>query len=72
MTTTKKTEDPTVEVEPVEPVETAETLADDIRVGLLRVVRGAVDPATEHGVDVVLASQAADVYQKLFGAGVAR
>ena len=65
MTTTRKTEDPAVEAEPVE---NAETLSADIRNGLLRVVRNAVDPDIDHGVDITLAQQAADVYNKLFGA----
>jgi len=64
MATTTKPDEPAVEAEPVE---TAEKVFDDIQHGLLLVVRDAVDADTGHGVDVTLAAQAADVYNKLFG-----
>lgn len=77
-TTSKKADETAVETatatpeaEPAEsatePVETADTLSADIQLGLLKVVRNAVDPGTDHGVDIALAVQAADVYRKLFG-----
>ena len=44
-----------------------EELLEQARTGLLTVITNAVSPETDHGVDVVLARQAADVYQILFG-----
>lgn len=45
----------------------AEELLEHARSGLLTVITNAVSPETDHGVDIVLARQAADVYQILFG-----
>jgi hypothetical protein len=46
---------------------TAGELLERAQVGLLTVITNAVSAETGHGVDIVLAQQAANVYQTLFG-----
>lgn len=42
-------------------------LLDQAQRGLLTLINNSVSPETDHGVDVVLARQAAEVYHILFG-----
>lgn len=44
-----------------------EGLFDRARLGLLEIITDAVSKETGHGVDIVTARQAAEVYQILFG-----
>jgi len=61
MPTTRKTPESTAEV-----VSVSAQLEQTQR-ALLAVVCNAVSPETDHGVDIVLAKQASEVYKNLFG-----
>lgn len=54
--------EPTAESKP-----TAGDLLEQARTGLLTVITNAVSAETDHGVDIVLARQAAEVHHILFG-----
>jgi hypothetical protein len=45
----------------------AAALLEQARNGLLTIINDAVSPDTGHGVDIVLAKQAGEVYKILFG-----
>lgn len=49
--------------------DSAHDLKERLRISLLTVIADAVDATTVNGVDIVLAGQAADVYDRVFGKG---
>jgi hypothetical protein len=74
MATARKPPEPTVSAEaptsqtPATPdTVTVQTLLEQVQRALLDVITNAVSADTNHGVDIVLARQAAEVHRILFG-----